>query len=111
MTEEPQHQASVAAPERHYNGFWPVLLLSCSLVLILGWEIRVGVLARQNAERLRNQQVRLVEQAKHVQSGLEKLVRGLIDLSASDEAAKKIVTKYRIKIGSNPSMPAPSPSL
>jgi len=49
-------------------------------------------------------------QAKHVQAGLEKLVRGLVDLSATDDAAKKIVTKYGIKIGSNPPAPATSSS-
>ena len=111
MTEEPSLSASAQEHEQRYHGFWPVLLISCSLLLIFAWEIRVGIFARQNAERLRDQQVRVVEQAKHVQAGLEKLVRGLVDLSATDDAAKKIVTKYGIKIGSNPATPAETPSL
>jgi len=108
MAEEPYVQST--AHERTYHGFWPVLLISCSLALVLAWEIRVGIFARQDAERLRSQQIRVVDQAKHVQAGLEKLVRGLVDLSANDEAAKKIVTKYNIKIGSNPAAPTPNPS-
>jgi hypothetical protein len=71
MTEEPQLPASLDGHERMYHGFWPVLLISCRLVLIFAWEIRVGIFARQNAERLRDQQVRVVDQAKHVQAGLE----------------------------------------
>ena len=110
MTEESSLPPNAPEPELRYHGFWPVLLIGCSLALIFSWEIRVGIFARQNAERLRDQQVRLVEQAKKAQSGLEKLVRGLVELSATDDAAKKIVTKYGIKIGSTPAIPTASPS-
>src|SRR2546430_2743694 len=102
MVEESHLPPDAPAREPRYHGFWPLLLVTGSLVLVFAWEIRVGILARGNAERLRDQQVRVVDQAKHVQTGLEKLVRGLVDLSATDDAAKKIVTKYGIKIGSNP---------
>jgi hypothetical protein len=52
--------------------------------------------------------VRVVDQAKQVQLGLEKLVRGLIDLSKNDEEAKKLVDKFGIKV--NAPSPAPSAS-
>ncbi len=110
MTEESNLPASAQEHEQRYHGFWPLLLISGSLVLIFAWEIRVGIFARENAEHLRDQQLRVVDQAKHVQAGLEKLVRGLVDLSATDDAAKKIVTKYGIKIGSNPPAPPASSS-
>ncbi len=50
------------------------------------------------AQQLQEQQVRMVDQARQVQSGLEKLVRGLVDLSKTDDAAKKLVTKFGIKV-------------
>ncbi len=90
-----------------YNGFWPLLLIACSLMLIFSWEIRVGIYTRRSATQLREQQLRVVEQANRVQGELEKLVRGLLELSKTDPAAKEIVTKYGIKVGNSPS-PAPS---
>jgi hypothetical protein len=105
MEQESESQPT-PRPE-HYHGFWPLLLIGCSLALILSWEIRVGFFTRRSAEQLREQQVRVVDQAKRVQAGLEKLVRGLVDLSKTDDAAKKIVTKYGIKLGSNAPSPTP----
>ena len=51
----------------------------------------------------------MVDQAKQVQAGLEKLVRGLVDLSKTDDAAKKFVTKFGIKVN-NPSVPTATPA-
>jgi hypothetical protein len=107
--EQESQPAPVTSRAERYHGFWPLLLMACSLILILSWEIRVGIFARGNAEQLREQQVRVVDQAKRVQSSLEKLVHGLVDLAKTDDAAKRIVTKYGIKIGSNAPSPAPSP--
>ena len=96
-------------PSPHYNGFWPVLLIGVSIVLILVWEIQVSAFARRNAEQLREQQPHAVEQAKEVQSELEKVVRGLVELSKTDEAAQRIVTKFGIKIN-NPEVPTETPA-
>jgi hypothetical protein len=96
-----------AAHER-YHGFWPVCLIGCSLALILGWEIRVGAVTRQSTEQLRDQQLRVVDQAQRVQSELEKLVRGLVELSKTDDAAKKIVNRFGIKVN-NPTVPTATP--
>jgi cytochrome c-type biogenesis protein CcmH/NrfF len=96
----------LAAPT--YHGFWPVLLISLSLVLILGWEIWVGVLTRQSAQQLQEQQVRLVEQATQVQTRLEKLVRALVELGKTDEEAKRLVAKFGIKIN-QPAAPTSTP--
>ena len=51
----------------------------------------------------------MVDQAKHVQASLEKLVRGLVDLSKTDDAAKKVITKFGIKVN-NPSVPTAIPT-
>jgi hypothetical protein len=77
--------------------------------MILAWEIQVGVSARANAEQLRDQQLRVVDQAKKVQGELEKLVRGLVDLAKTDDDAKRIVTKFGIKVN-NPAVPTETPA-
>ncbi len=91
-----------------YHGFWPVLLLGLSLLFILGWEIQINVYARQAAQQSLEQQARPVEQAEKVQSGLEKLVRGLVDLARTDDEAKKLVDKFGIKLN-NPTVPTSTP--
>jgi hypothetical protein len=98
------HQRS---PTYHY--FWPVFLLGLSLLVVFTWEIWVGVATRSTAKQLQEQQVRSVNQAKQVESGLEKLVRGLVDLSKTDDAAKKLVMKFGIKVNS-PSVPSAVPT-
>lgn len=105
MTEE---SPSLSHPP-HYHGFWPVLLIGISLLTILIWEIQVGVFTRTNARQLREQQQRAVEQANRVQSELEKMVRGLVDLAKTDDEAQRIVRKFGIKVN-NPTVPAATPA-
>jgi hypothetical protein len=110
MDEESQSPPTPSpAQTERYHGFWPVFIIGCSLAMILVWEIQVGIVARQNAEQLRDQQLRVVDQAKHVQGELEKIVRGLVDLSKTDDAAKQIVNKFGIKIN-NPTVPTETPT-
>lgn len=96
-------------PAEHFHGFWPVFLIGCSLLMILAWEIQVGINTRSNTEQLREQQLRVVDQAKKVQTELEKLVRGLVELSKTDDTAKRIVTKFGIKVN-NPAVPTETPA-
>ena len=96
-------------PRPHYHGFWPMFFIGMSFVLLLVWEIQVGVATRQNAEQLRVQQVRVVDQAKKVEDELGKLVRGLVELSKTDDAAKRLVTKFGIKLN-NPTVPTETPT-
>jgi hypothetical protein len=82
--------------------------MGTSLLLILSWEILVGIRTRETAQQTQQQQIRLVDQAKQVQVGLEKLVRTRVDLSKTDDDAKRLVTKFGIKI-SEPAAPSPTP--
>lgn len=100
--------SATAAPEPHYHGFWPVFLIGMSLVLILVWEIQVGIATRTATGQLREKQTRVVEQAKKVQGELEKLVRGLVELAKTDDSAKQIVTKFGIKLN-GAAVPAATP--
>ncbi len=109
MDQEPHIQATLHTHSPTYHGFWPVLLFGCSLLLVFSWEIWVGVETRHSAQQLLEQQVRAVDQAKQVQTGLEKLVRGLVELSQTDDAAKALVTKFGIKV-TDPSVPTTTPA-
>ena len=94
---------------RSYHGFWPVLLIGLSILLIFAWEVRVNIFTRENARQLQQQQVAVVEQATKIQAGLEKLVRGLVELAKTDAEAQKLVTKFGIKLN-NPTVPTSTPA-
>lgn len=91
------------APAR--SAFWPLALLASSLIVLIGWDLGVAATAHANGVQLREQQVKMVEQAKKVQTDLEKLARDLIEAAGSDTEAKAIVTKYNISVNA-PSEPA-----
>lgn len=99
--------SSPATPS--YHGFWPVLLIGLSVLLIFAWEVRINMLTRESGQQLQQQQVTLVDQSTKVQAGLEKLVRGLVELSKTDAEAKNLVTKFGIKLN-NPSVPTSTPA-
>ena len=109
MEQEPDIQPANQPDAPASDIFWPVLLMGLSLVLVLSWEIWIGAETRRSAQQLQEQQVKVVDQAKQVQLSLEKLVRGLVDLAKTDENAKKLVTKFGIKLN-NPTVPTVTPS-
>lgn len=93
----------------HFNGFWPVLLIGISVIVILSWEIWVGIDTRQTQQQMQQQQGKVVEQSKQAQANLEKLVRGLVELAKTDDEARRLVTKFAIKI-SDSSVPTATPA-
>jgi hypothetical protein len=109
MDQEPYLETSPVQHAPTFHGFWPMLLLGLSLLLVFSWEIRVGIATRRGGQQLQEQQVKLVEQSTKVQAGLEKLVRGLVDLAKTDDAAEKLVTKFGIKVN-NPTVPDATPA-
>lgn len=109
MDEQPYIESPVQEHGPTYHAFWPVFLIGLSLIMILSWEIWVGVATRQSAQQLQDQQLKMVEQAKQVQAGLEKIVRGLVELGKTDEAAQKLVTKFGIKVN-EPGVPTSTPT-
>ncbi len=105
-----ESEAPISQPvARSYHGFWPVLLIGLSILLIFAWEVRVNIATRESARQLQQQQVAVVEQATKIQAGLEKLVRGLVELAKTDEEAQKLVTKFGIKLN-NPTVPTSTPA-
>jgi cytoskeletal protein RodZ len=98
------------------TAFWPFVLLALSLCAVLVWQLIVATQARQHGAQLRDQQVKLVEQSRRVQQGLQKFARDLVEVAKTDEEAKAIVTKAGISVTNQSGSPAaaapvqPSPS-
>jgi hypothetical protein len=105
---DPQYSLSQTRAEAggRYTGFWPLTLLALSFGIIMGRELMVSADLRTRGAKLKEQQVRMVEQSRRTQAGLEKLARDLIEVSKTDEEASAIVKKYAITMNS----PAPGSS-
>jgi cell division protein FtsB len=86
------------------NAFWPVTLLAISLIAILIWQLVLGIQAKQNlqAQVALPQRKQTIDQAKKVQTDLEKLVNDLLEAAKTDKDAQTIVEKYQIKRNDNP---------
>jgi predicted negative regulator of RcsB-dependent stress response len=111
MEDDAYEEEPAAEPNEttRHNGFWPLLLIGLSLVMVLGWELWVAVATQQIANQLLDQQAKVVAEAKQVQGNLEKLARGLVELAKTDDEAKAIVNKFSIKINT-PGVTAASPT-
>ena len=59
---------------------------------------------------MREQQVKMVDQSRRVQAGLQKFARDLIEVAKTDEDAKAIVTKYGISVTNPAPAAAPAPA-
>ena len=106
MNGAPEFENGTLVPARRYNGFVPACLIAASLIIILVYELTVASQARSNAKQLRDQQTKVVEQSRQIQTGLEKIARDLIEVAKTDDDAKALVSKYAISVAS----PAPSPA-
>ncbi len=87
-----------AAVRRPLNAFWPVLILSLSILAMFGWIVWTGVQSRQKALEVREQQEKSVERAREMQRALERLARDLVELGKTDPDAQALVTQFRINV-------------
>ncbi len=103
----PKRTPRADTPRDNPTAFWPVILTTISLIAILTWQVTVANEVKEHVVQLRDQQVKLVDQSKRMQAGLQKFARDLIELSKSDADAKAIVDKYGISVTSpTPGAPA-----
>lgn len=81
------------------NTFLILTMLAISLILLLSWQLVLGVQTKQNlnAQKLQPQRILAVEEAKKVQANLEKIVVDLMKLAETDSDAKTIVEKNQIR--------------
>jgi hypothetical protein len=97
------------APGFKLDAFIPLVLLSISLIVLLGWQINISTTQRTQLDSLITRQVPAVTQAQKVEQGVSKLVSDLLTAAQTDTTAKAIVDKYQIK--SNGASAAASPGL
>lgn len=79
--------------------FITLTMLAISLLLLLSWQLVLGIQTKQNlnAQKLQPQRIIALEESKKVQVNLEKIVVDLMKLSETDSDAKAIVDKNQIR--------------
>ena len=90
-----------------FSSFLPLCLLALSLIIILGWQMSMGIQQYMATIRLADQQAVMANQASQTESKLQAMMTDLLQLSKTDPEAKAIVTKYRIKLNSDKPAPVP----
>ncbi|MEI6969976.1 MAG: hypothetical protein WCL44_00535 [bacterium] len=80
-----------------FTPFWPLVLLSVSLALFLGWQVAMAMVQQIDLIRLQDRQAVLSSQAAQAETKLESVIFDLLSLSKTDSDAKAVVEKYGIK--------------
>lgn len=75
--------------------------MALSLVIILGWQLTLGVQQYLGSLRMVDQQAVLVNQAAQTESKLQSMMADLLLLAKTDTEAQAIVAKYRITLNPN----------
>ena len=89
------------------DAFIPLVLLSVSIIVLLGWQVSVGSNQRGLLENAITRQEPAVSQAQQIVDGVTKLVTDLLAAAQTDDTAKAIVEKYKIQ--QNGPTPSPTP--
>ncbi len=88
------------------DAFIPLVLLSISFIILLGWQVSVSSTQKNLMENAITRQEPAVNQSQQVQASVTKLVTDLLQAAQTDAGAKAIVDKYKIQ----QSAPAASPT-
>jgi len=91
------------------DAFIPLVLLSISFIVLLGWQVRNASAQRLQFENAITQAGPAVEKSHQVQAGLAKLANDLMAAAQTDDTAKAIVAKYIQKSGSPDAAASPPP--
>jgi hypothetical protein len=89
------------SPTPTFSPFWPLCLMALSLVIILGWQLTIGVQQYIASLRMADQQAVIANQAVQTESKLQAMMTDLLLLAKTDTEAQTIVTKYRIKMNAD----------
>jgi hypothetical protein len=88
--------------ERALNGgstispLLPTLLMGISLLVMLSWQVFLGVRQYQVGQDVERRQDALLAQAAQAEEFLQGLMLDLIELAKTDPAARDIVQRYNI---------------
>jgi hypothetical protein len=84
-----------------FSPFWPLCLMAFSLVIILGWQLTIGVQQYIDALRMADQQAVVAKQAAQTESKLQAMMTDLLLLAKTDTEAQTIVAKYNVKMNAD----------
>jgi len=87
--------------------FLPILILIISVFLLFGWQLYVMKAQTSIWKKQITQREQMVNQARAVQSDLQRIASDLVVLAATDKDAMAIVERYQIKHEPEPSSSAP----
>jgi uncharacterized protein YigA (DUF484 family) len=108
MSEEfPTEIESQARAGFPMDAFIPLVFLSASFITLLGWQLKMGATQKNLMENAITRQEPAVNQSQQVQASVTKLVTDLLQAAQTDDAAKAIVTKYKIQQAAPAGSPAP----
>jgi hypothetical protein len=84
------------------DAFIPLVLLSASFIVLLCWQVKMSSTQKDLFENAITRQEAAVNQSQQVQASVTKLVTDLLQAAQTDDAAKAIVTKYKIQQNAPP---------
>jgi hypothetical protein len=87
--------------DHHFSPFWPLCLMALSLMIVLGWQLIVGVQQYLGSLRMVDQQAVIANQAAQTESKLQSMMTDLLLLAKTDTEAQAIVAKYRITLNAD----------
>jgi len=76
------------------DAFVPLVLLSVSFIVLLGWQVSNTSSQRTQLENAITRQEPAVNQSHQVQASLAKLAEDLLQAAQTDDTAKAIAAKY-----------------
>jgi len=79
------------------DAFIPLILLSISLIVLLGWQVCNASTQRNQFQAAITHQQPAVDQSKQAQASLAKLATDLLVTAKTDDTAKAIATKFGIQ--------------
>jgi hypothetical protein len=91
------------SPTVTFSPFWPLCFMAFSLVIILGWQLTIGVQQYIASLRMADQQAVMATQAAQTESKLQSMMTDLLLLAKTDPEAQTIVAKYNIKMNADKS--------
>lgn len=86
--------------------FLPIAILMIAVLLVVGWDLYRTRAQGEIWQKQIIQREQAVNQARAIQSDLQKIAIDLISLSVTDSDALAIVERYKIRQDSNTAVPA-----
>ena len=86
--------------------FWPLLVVILTVLVVVGWQFTI---VRQQRAMLATEVVqreRVVQQARNVEAGLQRLIADLSGLAGTDNDARAILEKHQVSPSSSAALPA-----